>query len=289
MKFSPPPPGVPMRYAHAIPPEYQNKDKKKQYDAFIKELGRRNARPRLTVHPDLETLLRLGTKSKDGGFGEIWKVIWSEKASILVQRLMPTVYMNSVVLNGQPPFGAEVAIKVQRCCVGSMGFTHMKREWNKETTVHNELSHFDFIPTLYFGFLCGDTHISCMEWIEAVEIHQFMKTDKYDTSIYEQVEKAFTDLWKAGYVHGDAHGNNIVVRVSDRKVFLIDFGSVVRLHPDVTKRVQTSEHNAVGTWYTHIQPHVNDYKFSRGLPWYNPNGRALKVLQQKLLEKQPIR
>lgn len=62
--------------------------------------------------------------------------------------------------------------------------------------------------------------------------------------LYCKVRDAFIDLWAAGYAHGDAHDENIVVNNKTKHVCIYDFGFAVKLEPalhDVCKNLKAAK------------------------------------------------
>ena len=67
-----------------------------------------------------------------------------------------------------------------------------------------------------------------MEYVDGIALHEFLKdsevTDKIQ--IREQIQRVFKCMWSHGFIHGDAHTDNIIVQYKNQKpvIKVFDFG-----------------------------------------------------------------
>lgn len=113
---------------------------------------------------------------------------------------------------------------------------------------------------------------------------------KITAQMYVDVEKALITLWLLGVVHGDMHRENILVRASDSRPFIIDFGLAVVLPRSLRPLLRHSVTNALtssstsvanAAWYKRnmLGTYVNSVVFhKRKFKWYNPDGKLLRLL-----------
>jgi serine/threonine protein kinase len=77
--------------------------------------------------------------------------------------------------------------------------------------------------------------VYAMEYIDGVNLKEILVSNKVSfankTKILSKVKNAFKCLWKSGYIHGDAHLENIMVikTNNDFKIKLIDFGFLTKV------------------------------------------------------------
>ena len=72
-----------------------------------------------------------------------------------------------------------------------------------------------------------------MELIKGITLRKFMSKRtslEKKEKVLKEVRKAFRCLWRAGFVHGDAHMNNILV-TPDEHIKIIDFGFTLETTP----------------------------------------------------------
>ena len=68
-----------------------------------------------------------------------------------------------------------------------------------------------------------------MEYIEGKSLIEAYKTVVFPGDKFDEVLKLFQRLWSFGYVHGDAHMNNIMEASVGKQIMLIDLGLAMNL------------------------------------------------------------
>lgn len=98
------------------------------------------------------------------------------------------------------------------------------------------------------------------------------------------------NLWLAGYVHGDAHSNNMLVTTTKQgsvHVYIVDFGMAVQMPSTIrraVKRAIASGQDPIAVYDTIMQPWIDRYRSSQGYSYINPNGKALKIYRAEAKE-----
>jgi serine/threonine protein kinase len=91
-----------------------------------------------------------------------------------------------------------------------------------------------YVPTFYMGgtytWQRYILRISCMELIKGYQLEALLQSNwSLPKQIIPLLERACMSLWSQGFVHGDFHGGNILVRLEPSlKVYLIDYGQTER-------------------------------------------------------------
>jgi RIO-like serine/threonine protein kinase len=95
------------------------------------------------------------------------------------------------------------------------------KELFNEYVILNKLQHLSFVPKIYN--LSYDLGIT-LECVEGVTL------DEYTGDLHQinfKIMKCLYELHKSGYVHGDIHAKNIIIR--DDEPILIDFGLACKI------------------------------------------------------------
>lgn len=92
----------------------------------------------------------------------------------------------------------------------------------------------DLVPKLcYAGILFGGgmaVSLQVMTRAPGETVHAIaVKQNGLTAAQYVAIEKTFVSLWLLGFVHGDAHANNILYDVNTNKVTIIDLGMTLLL------------------------------------------------------------
>lgn len=216
----------------------------------------------------------LGHPTYQGGNGSIWNVVMSSHVKRRLKSILSVAADETVV--SWPKDHTQVAIKIQEYG-GGLPFREQHAEWTNEVQAHESLHHFPFIPKLYLAATVGYYHITVMQHISGTPLHL---ANRVKPSVYQKIEHAIRQMWKEGYAHGDLHSYNILVTRLNQ-VFIIDFGSVVRLPERIRAQVAAmNDVDAETVWKEVIGPYVDAHKKAEGFDWYNPNGKALGVYKR---------
>lgn len=216
-----------------------------------------------------------GTPFASGGYGKLFRVEFSND----MRRQLGYFLSEKGSIIKLPGRLTKVAIKLQYHDPED-SFTETVTSWNQETEAHDALQHLDCVPNLYAAGRIGDVHITVMQYVDGTPLFAVPKSK----DVYEKVEACFVQIWLAGWSHGDAHGGNILIANNGTRVYVIDFGMSVklpeRIRRDVKKAINEGQ-EAVHVYEALIQPYVDRSKRGEGFPWFNPNGKALKVYRQE--------
>jgi len=112
------------------------------------------------------------------------------------------------------------------------------QEWDMIDNIYNKLGSRckSYIPKPIGLGHVGYTFGYKMELIKGVTLRKFLVKEKSlekKEKVLKEVRKAFLCLWKSGFVHGDAHMNNILV-TPDEKIKIIDFGFTIETSTPLT-------------------------------------------------------
>ena len=116
--------------------------------------------------------------------------------------------------------------------------------------------------------LVGNKKISAMEYVPGVTLLKFLhKTTDYSKllKVKNNLRKALLCMWKAGYIHGDLHLENVIV-AKELTVKIIDFGFTVKVTP-----LQATNTVSIRNWFGEQWPII--LKFW-GVEKGNPNVHA---------------
>lgn len=199
----------------------------------------------------LGKLLNTEHNSRRGAYGEVTKVLVTDRNLDILKTLYKTG--GHRVFESWPSVGMYVACKVQN-------MNHSSRVAIHEAQMLHELQKFDFIPKMYMACSVGDAHVIVMEYIEFEHLFgNVLSNQSIRPMLFQQISDLLIRLWFAGYAHTDAHYGNFIYSPTRKKVYLIDFGFMVRLPPFVVTRAKEQYslgQDALDTWYTAIHPFV---------------------------------
>jgi len=131
------------------------------------------------------------------------------------------------------PSGKKCVIKQLKPPVDSGDLpTWLKERFEKEAIILEELgSNSSQIPRLYAYFSEKDNFYLVQEWIEGLTLTQMLKQKGIFSE--EEVEDLLSDILPVliyvhsrGIIHRDIKPDNIIIRKSDKKPVLIDFGII---------------------------------------------------------------
>ncbi len=165
----------------------------------------------------------------------------------MVDHAVKMIWKSRVTKTNDP----MLAIKIQL-----LTDSEMVEDVRHENAVHAELSSNDqlssLIPAMYAAATIAvkvprgknvGIRVTFMRFIAPTykPLSAFLKDPKVKKKrqvrekVYAHVRDAFIDLWAAGYAHGDAHSNNIVVNNRTKNISFYDFGMTVKLDPAVQR------------------------------------------------------
>ena len=137
-----------------------------------------------------------------------------------------------------------------------------------------------YIPEYYGGgFMKAlGLHVIFMEKVEGTELFKVLWKSLTPT-LHTRVKKAIAALWSRGFLHGDAHGGNIIITKTGQ-VKIIDFGMLRPLPTSLRPRSLAAAQNSA------YLRKLNAYASSRATSdWHNPNTRLVQILP-KYVRKQ---
>ena len=114
-----------------------------------------------------------------------------------------------------------------------------------------------------------------MENIKGITLREYLKSNPSQSAInavLQQIRNVFLCLWKVGFIHGDAHTENIMVVMKNKNpvIKLIDFGFTTRVVP-----LQNSSKEAVAKWFAREWKKVlRELGINKGNPnyvYFNPS------------------
>lgn len=154
--------------------------------------------------------------------------------------------------------------------------------WYNEAKIHRELSHFEFVPTL-FANLCTNQHnIMIMEFVNSIPLQDILESSKTKYNLHaitQQLQEALRAMWKKGIVHLDFHTDNILV-TSTNQIKIIDFGMSVKSQSIKNKTRNLTTQNARKFWKDHLEHTINQFMYRKGFNYYHPNGKIISYLQR---------
>lgn len=116
----------------------------------------------------------------------------------------------------------------------------------------------DIAPRFIMSMNLKGIRITFMEWLnDCVSVHDLCqaRSPVMDIQMIEKIRDAVRRMWlDAGILHGDMHLNNVLIRQSDKRVFIIDFGLAIRLPEDTRKLLE----DAIGTRNSLLRKSYND-------------------------------
>jgi tRNA A-37 threonylcarbamoyl transferase component Bud32 len=217
-----------------------------------------------------------------GAYGQIFDVPITSAVLTELKRMQHVGV--DVVFVGMPALGSRVAIKVQ--INKHEKYSTILEEWTHEATVHKRMHEklADIVPKLYMAYAHPEypMHITVMERVDGKPLKDVPMTN----DLYDRVEKAVMRMWKAGIAHGDLHDGNMLVRANG-SVIIIDFGMSENLPENIVRKVEQSS-GSKEAW-GHVRPHVDAIKTAKRYPWYNPNGKFLKVARLRAVHAEMSR
>lgn len=155
----------------------------------------------------------------------------------------------------------------------------------------------EFVPQFYAAG--ADTrhgvYVTIMELVRGTTLNKFMKarSQKMSAALFVRIEKAIASMWMAGIAHADFHTANIMITHGEG-VKVIDFGMAVMLPADRRAKVQSILRHmpqvggtlANAAWYARntMDNYVETVMAKRyhKLPFYNPDGKSLRSLYNKI-------
>ena len=123
-----------------------------------------------------------------------------------------------------------------------------------------------------------------MEYVKGVTLFEYLQTATKTQiqKVMNQVRTVLVCLWKMGFVHGDAHLNNILV-TPQNNIKLIDFGFTVKV--DKLNKIRTMED--LKTWFARAWTKVlQTHKIPQGNPniiYFDPNYIPFYATKHKAL------
>lgn len=219
----------------------------------------------------------MGSPTGRGSKGNVWTITMSNAWRTHLQSLMD-IGVNVTHLSW-PRRSTKLAVKVQQARKDDDDdFSETAQEWVEETEAHEALHHLPFVPRLYLALTAGHYRVTVMQHVTGKVLYTLLPDD-LTPKIYRRVEQAARDMWRAGWAHGDFHPFNVLV-TSRGHVYVVDFGGAVKLPEIIRAQIRRSaKEDTISLWDQSIQPYVDKYKHSDGYTWYNPNGKALRVLR----------
>lgn len=92
----------------------------------------------------------------------------------------------------------------------------------------------DIAPRLFFSGIYGGHAITCMEYIKGDLLTTYILKGSISRRLFQAIEHMVETMLRIGVVHGDMHGNNVIVTPSGQ-VKCIDFGFAFEI-PDAIHR-----------------------------------------------------
>lgn len=176
-----------------------------------------------------------------------------------------------------------IIVKVQHS-TRNISLYRQRALWYNEARIHRDLSHLEFVPTLFANLCTSDTNISIMEFVNGVSLHKIMRdletkdTTSYDLRlIYHQIQEALRSMWKTGVVHLDFHTNNILVTPAN-EIKIIDFGMSIQSDIIKQRTKNMGNKNAREFWKSHLEYNIDQYMHNQGYNYYHPNSKVLPYL-----------
>jgi serine/threonine protein kinase len=232
-----------------------------------------------------------------GEYGVVFKDIVSMVSSSKYESLL-NLLSNRVGDDIVPSVGSHVVVKiakqdkyekyvefVHRMTREVKMHVHISRSVGKHPCTGQILIGHEIVPQLYFSGTYKNFHFTIMRLANGEPLEKYIKKFKaVPPVIRTNIEHAILTLWfAAGVVHADLHFGNIIVNKASGQVYIIDFGFAVLLPPHLMRAMENQmkkNSNAASAWYgSGVQPYLN--AIYHKYPWYNPNGKALKVLANR--------
>lgn len=109
----------------------------------------------------------------------------------------------------------------------------------------------NYVPKIHLKYVTNDYIALVMERINGISLNEYLALKRnymIDTSykIVISLHEAVIAFHDSGYIHGDLHGNNIII-YDDYKVKLIDFGE-----SDLVNSMSSSDENIPGIYQDYL-------------------------------------
>jgi serine/threonine protein kinase len=246
--------------------------------------------PRSDAARNVEALLALfGSDIRrmgGGAYASVYRIAPTPRAFQALEKLRATV-SNAITGPLPPSPDRSIILKVGIPDNGEAWPAFLKRSVRENAAhvvVQRAAPH--YVPALYVAGSMGRAYVAAMEDIPGETLASYIATHGGITrDIYAHLQRAVVASLSAGIVHGDLHDANVMV-LPDGTIRILDFGFAVQLSPQqraaVAQLVRTDTNaawNAIGGYVNAVQA-----QRIRGLAWYNPEVKALRVWRGLILD-----
>ena len=221
-----------------------------------------------------------------GAYASVYRIAPTPHAFQALEKLRATV-SNTITGPAAPSPSRSIILKVGIPDNGEAWSAFLKRSV-RENAAHVVVQRAapQTVPALYIAGSMGRAYVAAMEDIPGETLASYIATHGGITrNIYDQLRRAVIASLSAGIVHGDLHDANVMV-LPDGTIRILDFGFAVQLSPQqraaVAQLVRTDTNaawNAIGSYVNAVQA-----QRIRGLAWYNPEVKALRVWRGLILD-----
>lgn len=221
-----------------------------------------------------------------GAYASVYRIAPTPHAFQALEKLRATV-SNTITGPAAPSHRASIILKVGIPDGGEAWPAFLKRSV-RENAAHVVVQRAapQTVPALYIAGSMGRAYVAAMEDIPGETLASYIATHGGITrNIYAHLQRAVIASLSAGIVHADLHDANVMV-LPDGTIRILDFGFAVQLSPQqraaVAQLVRTDTNaawNAIGGYVDAVQA-----QRIRGLAWYNPEVKALRVWRGLILD-----
>ena len=245
--------------------------------------------PRSNAARNVEAVLALfGSDIRRMGGGAYASVyrISPTRAFQALEKLRATV-SNIITGPSAPSHRASIILKVGIPDNGEAWPAFLKRSV-RENAAHVVVQRAapQYVPALYIAGSMGRAYVAAMEDIPGETLASYIATHGGITrNIYDQLRRAVIESLSAGIVHGDLHDANVMV-LPDGTIRILDFGFAVQLSPQQRAAVAQLVRTDTNAAWNAIEGYVDAVQAQRirGLAWYNPEVKALRVWRGLILD-----
>jgi len=219
-----------------------------------------------------------------GAYASVYRISPTPRAFQALEKLRATV-SNIITGPSAPPPSRSIILKIGTPDNGEAWPAFLKRSV-RENAAHVVVQRAapQYVPALYVAGSMGRAYVAAMEDIPGETLASYIATHGGITrNIYDQLRRAVIESLSAGIVHADLHDANVMV-LPDGTIRILDFGFAVQLSPQQRAAVAQLVRTDTNAAWNAIGSYVNAVQAQRGLAWYNPEVKALRVWRGLILD-----